>query len=122
MLLVHTELCHRAGFSIDWIRSKKTDYLDALTHELAHPQDMVLDAYFSRLSAPSQARENWIDHFKSLPGVGGADRSADPIGSRENIAYDFRYAGIPNPRDSQKTVVGSKSPNTGISRGRRIGR
>lgn len=123
MLLVHAELCHRAGFAIDWIRSRKNDYLDALTHELAHPHDMVLDTYLSQLKAPSQARENWIDQFKCLPGLDGADRSAAPVGSRKDNAYvPARYGGMPKARDSQETEVGSKSPNSGLSRGRRIGR
>jgi len=35
--LVHSELCRRAGFSIDWPRTKKADYLAALTKEIESP-------------------------------------------------------------------------------------
>jgi hypothetical protein len=34
MLLVHAELCHRAGFAISWNASRKDDYLETLTREL----------------------------------------------------------------------------------------
>lgn len=37
MLLVHMELCHRAGFSIAWQRTNKSDYLNALTGEIESP-------------------------------------------------------------------------------------
>jgi cell filamentation protein len=46
MLLVHTELCARADFSIDWTSTKKTEYLQALTSELQAPEKGFLDAYF----------------------------------------------------------------------------
>jgi len=37
MLVVHTELCHRAGFCIEWHRTSKSDYLTALSAEIAAP-------------------------------------------------------------------------------------
>jgi cell filamentation protein len=46
MLLVHAELCNRAGFCIDWPRTNKTDYLQTLTNELQLPNKGILDAYF----------------------------------------------------------------------------
>ena len=45
LLLVHSELCRRAGFSILWHRTAKSDYLLALTQEIANPQLGVLDRY-----------------------------------------------------------------------------
>lgn len=52
MLLVHSELGHRAGISIDWAATRKVDYLRALTEELTTPQSTPLDKYL--LSAPMQ--------------------------------------------------------------------
>ncbi|WP_299510041.1 hypothetical protein [uncultured Limnohabitans sp.] len=49
MLIVHTELCSRANFSIDWSSSKKMDYLQALTQELKTPDQGLLDGYFKPL-------------------------------------------------------------------------
>ena len=47
MLLVHTELCRRAGMYIDWQRMQKRDYLTALSNELLKPKPDSLDEYFS---------------------------------------------------------------------------
>ena len=43
LLLVHSELCRRAGFSIDWPRTRKADYLAALTKEIESPGKDILD-------------------------------------------------------------------------------
>ncbi|WP_269503527.1 Fic family protein [Burkholderia sp. IMCC1007] len=53
MLLVHTELCPRAGIAIDWGSSRKNAYPDALTEELWNPGKGRLDAYFRRCSVMS---------------------------------------------------------------------
>lgn len=81
MLLVHSELCHRANFSIDWMSSQKTEYLSALSYELKKPEDQILDKYLLNLIEGSKPRSDWVIHFKSLPGLGGMDDGD------ENIAY-----------------------------------
>lgn len=45
MLLVHTELCRRAGFAIEWTKAKSDSYLEALTDELREPDRGHLDQY-----------------------------------------------------------------------------
>ncbi|MGK5060428.1 Fic family protein [Janthinobacterium sp. LB2P49] len=50
MLLVHTELCRRAGFAIDWERSAGNSYLEALTAELSAPDKGILDKFFAPLA------------------------------------------------------------------------
>jgi cell filamentation protein len=37
LMVVHIELAHRAGISIDWSRTEKVAYLEALTRELDRP-------------------------------------------------------------------------------------
>lgn len=77
MLLVHTELCARADFSIDWTSTKKTDYLQALTSELQTPDKGLLDAYFKPLIQKLPARKVWMDHIKALTGLDGANTTDD---------------------------------------------
>jgi prophage maintenance system killer protein len=81
MLIVHTELCSRANFSIDWSSSKKMDYLQALTQELKTPDRGLLDGYFKPLIRKLPARKVWMDHIKALPGLDGAHTEDD------NMAY-----------------------------------
>lgn len=82
MLLVHAELCHRAGFAINWNASRKDEYLEALTLELENPQDKHLDAYLLPLTVAPVASGDLLDHLMSLPGLDGEDGS-----SAENVAY-----------------------------------
>lgn len=82
MLLVHAELCHRAGFAINWNASRKDDYLESLTRELENPQGKHLDAYLLTLMAAPISRGDLRDHLMSLPGLNGEDGSGAP-----NIAY-----------------------------------
>ncbi|MCP6134429.1 Fic family protein, partial [Klebsiella pneumoniae] len=37
ILLVFMELCHRAGFAVDWSGTSKRDYLAALSAEINQP-------------------------------------------------------------------------------------
>jgi cell filamentation protein len=107
MLLVHTELCHRAGFAIDWIASKKTEYLDALTHELTHPRDRVLDAYLNDLIVDTRPRANWVEYFKTMPGLSGDDEM--------NLSYaDNDAAAIARYEEvTRKRTLESPSSKTG---------
>ena len=121
MLLVHAELCHRAGFSIDWIQSSKSGYLDALTHELAHPQDQLLDAYFSGLKGPCLPRENWIDHLRSLPGLRVTAKEPDHVNRpQDDATADARHESIRQGRDVSDAENSSKVKNANMSRGRRV--
>jgi cell filamentation protein len=45
IMVVHSVLAQRAGFSIDWAKTDKTDYLLALTKELDAPGMGILDSY-----------------------------------------------------------------------------
>lgn len=81
MLLVHTELCSRAGFAIDWASSAKNSYLDALTAELSSPDKGILDQYFAPLAHPLDLSLNRIDRMLSIQGLDGTALA------KENIAY-----------------------------------
>jgi cell filamentation protein len=67
MLLVHMELCHRSGFSIDWHKAKKTDYLAVLSQvkRSKHPARVSLIATCcnlkpSRWNVINGARTSWV--------------------------------------------------------------
>lgn len=101
MLLVHSELCHRAGFAIDWIASNKADYLTALTHELAHPHDRALDAYFAGLIVDTRPRADWAEYFKSIPGLSGIDDEEEHVGYSDDDADALaRYEETKRQRES----------------------
>lgn len=82
MLLVHAELCHRAGFAVNWSASRKDGYLKALTRELENPQGKHLDSYLLPLVVAPTVGGDLLDHLMSLRGLNGEDGSGVP-----NVAY-----------------------------------
>lgn len=82
MLLVHAELCRRAGFSISWESTRKNDYLLALTNEISSPGKGILDRYLLQFIGPPQISEAWITSAATLQGLDGT--SQDEIGGTFN--------------------------------------
>ena len=75
MLLVHLELAYRAGFSISWADTSKTEYLEALSKEIDRPGQGILDSYLLKYKGPRLDRNDWgkaILSLKGLDGVNGA--------------------------------------------------
>lgn len=83
MLLVHAELCHRAGFAIDWCATEKDDYLEMLTRDINSPRDGHLDRYLLRFVRTASDRGTLIEFLRNLPGLDGRDRMRD-----ENVVYN----------------------------------
>ena len=103
LMVVHTELAHRAGISIDWQQTNKTDYLAALTRELDEPGKGHLDAYLRPFIQKVADRETQVATLEALPGLG--PRTADSLTSS-------------SPQHPQSTGKGaSKSPMPDIERG-----
>ncbi|WP_298434998.1 Fic family protein [Ottowia sp.] len=84
MLLVHSELCHRAGISIHWAATQKADYLQALTQELLKPQDKPLDAYLLPFMVAAPAKGTLLEQLLALPGLDGRGGGA---GLEVDVAY-----------------------------------
>ncbi|MFK2893719.1 Fic family protein [Dyella flagellata] len=82
MLLVHAELCARAGFTINWHASRKDDYLNALSREIENPQGSHLNDYLGRLIVPAVPQGDLLNYLQSLPGLDG--QQASPA---EDIVY-----------------------------------
>lgn len=77
MLLVHAELCFRANMSVNWMRTNKHPYLDALTKEIQAPNDGHLDAYLKPFIESQIPRESWLQFVSDLPGLDGIDVQSD---------------------------------------------
>ena len=94
MLLIHTELCYRAGFSIEWEKTDKVDYLTALSQEIEKPREHPLDLYLSQFIGKPRNRDSWGGAIRSIEGLDGqslmnsvdGDYSDERV-SREYLAY-----------------------------------
>ncbi|MDI9689719.1 Fic family protein [Burkholderia cenocepacia] len=95
MLLVHSELCHRAAISVNWAATRKADYLRALTQELLKPQDQPLDVYLRPFLVAAPAAGALLEHLLALPGLdgrgGGADRQIDVAYAADDPAANEGY-------------------------------
>jgi cell filamentation protein len=82
MLLIHTELSHRAGFSIEWENTTKFDYLTALSKEIEKPMGRPLDSYLSQFIGKQRRRDSFGGSIKSIKGLDG-------IGQMNNVDGDY---------------------------------
>lgn len=71
MLIIHSELCHRAGFCIEWQHTRKADYLTALSNEICSPSQGHLDSYLSHFIAESRDRTLWGGAIDGIQGLDG---------------------------------------------------
>jgi cell filamentation protein len=91
MLVVHTELCHRAGFCIEWHRTHKSDYLSALSAEIATPGKGILDTYLLPFVGESQERQAWGGMIGALPGLVGEGADDAVAGNYQDAEVSERY-------------------------------
>lgn len=70
IMVLHAELAHRAGISIDWQQTDKTDYLTALTTELNDPGKGHLDLYLKPFVRDAIKRQQSTSALMSLQGLG----------------------------------------------------
>jgi cell filamentation protein len=68
-LVLHTELDHRAGISIDWMQTEKKAYLIALTTELNDPGKAHLDNYLKPFICNAIDRPQSASLLKSIKGL-----------------------------------------------------
>jgi cell filamentation protein len=69
ILVLHTELAHRAGISIDWTQTEKKAYLIALTTELNDPGKAHLDNYLKPFICSAIDRPQSASLLKSIKGL-----------------------------------------------------
>jgi cell filamentation protein len=73
MVVVHTELMARAGLMVDWTRSPKDAYLEALTMELREPRKRPLDSYLQPLMCPLRKDQDWVEQVLAIVGLDSTD-------------------------------------------------
>lgn len=79
ILLVHLELTHRAGFSIAWTDTNKSEYLAALSAEIETPNKGILDDYLRPfIQNETLPRNQWGESIRSIKGLDGLN-DPDPI-------------------------------------------
>lgn len=93
ILLVYSELCYRAGFSIDWSQTTKEGYLAALSEEIFDPRRQVLDEYLKPCIVAAVKREEWPALIGGIQGLDGLEKE-DLIYQRLNGSEPVqRYRG-----------------------------
>jgi cell filamentation protein len=93
IMVLHALLAQRAGFSIDWAKTDKAAYLEALTKEIDEPGKGHLDAYLASFRAPAHATGKLADAVGHVAGLAG---DADPeenkvLGATSDPAVKARY-------------------------------
>ncbi len=92
MLLVHSELCFRAGISVDWTCTQKDLYLQALTLELESPSSGHLDTYLRPFVGASIPRARWQAAVNVMPGLDGVDSKAEAAARYADPEVASEYA------------------------------
>src|SRR4029453_2877283 len=71
IMVLHALLAQRAGFSIDWAKTDKAAYLEALTKEIDEPGRGHLDAYLTSFRAPALSPNTLADVIGRVAGLAG---------------------------------------------------
>lgn len=98
MLLVHAELCYRANMSVNWLRTSKKAYLNALTLEIEAPNKGHLDAYLQQFVEPQIPRDQWLKTLAAMPGLDGLNAPADDIAGYSDPVIAKEYQEFENRR------------------------
>jgi cell filamentation protein len=91
IMVVHAVLAERAGFSIDWAATGKTDYLSALTKELDEPRAGHLDAYLKPFIRAAVGDDQLAAEIAQAPGLDGNDEQNEILGKATDPALKARY-------------------------------
>jgi cell filamentation protein len=90
-MLVHALLAQRAGFSIDWAATDKSDYLPALTKELEDPGKGYLDAYLKPFMRDAIPADRLAEEIVQAPGLDGTDEQNEVLGKTSDPVLKARY-------------------------------
>ena len=82
---------HRAGFSIEWQRTRKLDYLSALSAEIASPGRGILDHYLLPFVDDRKERPWWGGAIGALPGLDGQSIEDTVEGDYKNVDVSQKY-------------------------------
>lgn len=87
ILLIHTELCHREGFRITWEQTSKTDYLTALSNEIAQPQKKELNSYLKPFIDEAAGRNATARLINSIEGLDGKRPNSSKLSNKVDGKY-----------------------------------
>ena len=107
LMVVHNELAYRAGISIDWVKTDRDAYLEALTRELDRPGQGELDNYLKPFIGPAVSHEQATATLAQVRGLGGnsstqPDRDQDAAQTEEVVRQ--RRQQEDNARDPTATI------------------
>lgn len=91
MLLVHAELCMRAGLSVSWEHTDKDSYLRALTNEIEDPHGNHLDSYLRPFLQAPISRDQWLVSISRMRGLEGSLRRPDQTPSLSDPPIAAQY-------------------------------
>jgi cell filamentation protein len=91
IMVVHAVMANRAGFSIDWVATVKSDYLSALTKELDAPGQGHLDAYLKPFVREAIADDRLAEKIAEAPGLDGNAEENEVLGNMSEPALHARY-------------------------------
>jgi cell filamentation protein len=90
IMTVHSIMAQRAGFSIDWSATNKTTYLNALTGELEHPGNGMLDNYLKPFMGSPVAYDKLATQVAGAPGIDGSEAN-EVLGDSAEPAVKAQY-------------------------------
>jgi cell filamentation protein, protein adenylyltransferase len=91
IMVVHGVLAQRAGFSVDWAATTKSDYLSALTKELDDPGKGHLDTYLKPFMREALTDDRLAAKIAQAPGLDGSSRQNEVLGKTNDPALQARY-------------------------------
>lgn len=98
ILLIFMELSFRAGFSIDWSKTNKDNYLRALSNEIREPGIGHLDNYLQPFIVDIASRNEWPLIIGGIVGLDGLDKEQihysdidDPEIKKHYKCYQSQY-------------------------------
>jgi cell filamentation protein len=91
MMVVHGVMSQRAGISIDWAATAKSDYLSSLTEELDNPGKGHLDRYLAPFIRAATAYDHLASEIARAPGLDGNTGSNEVLGKTTEPALQARY-------------------------------
>ncbi len=92
IIVIHSVLAQRAGFSIDWSKTDKTDYLAALTEELDAPGEGILDRHLKPFTGEAIAYDKLAGAVVLAPGLDGKeDKENIVLGKTSEPEVKARY-------------------------------
>lgn len=101
MLVVHAELAFRAGFSINWTKTAKHDYLAALSEEIKRPAQGILDGYLLQFKEKRVEPDTWGKEMLSIKGLNGLNTDNQVDGDFSNPFVAEKYKAFDHDRGYQ---------------------